>query len=265
MPTAEKEKTIEQAKGWFEKSVGLVFTDYRGLSVKEMQQLRSLLRVKGGELHVVKNTLFRRAAGAVIESFPSELHNGPTAIAFVFENETDCAKVLWDFSVSHKAFEVKGGYFGGSVFDNRGVERLSKLPSREVLIAQVIGAIAAPLTGLVGVVEALYAQPIRTVYAAADKLGAAPDDTTAEAPAPAEPDASPPGAVEAEVAGAPERAASTASPSESDEAAASTASADSAETETSQERTETPVSAAPEPADESDESSPSNESNEPQE
>ncbi len=59
MPTAEKAQVIDQAKAWYDKSVGVVFTDYRGLSVKEIQGLRSDLRKKGGELHVLKNTLFR--------------------------------------------------------------------------------------------------------------------------------------------------------------------------------------------------------------
>ena len=184
MPTAQKERAIEQAKQWYDKSVGLVFTDYRGLKVKELQQLRRSLSSKGAEIHVIKNTLFRLAAGEEAALFPDELHNGPTAIAFVFQNESEVAKVLFDFEKQTKTLSVKGGYFGGQVFDAKRVEALSKLPPRDVLIAQVIGTIAAPLTNLVGVIEALYADPIRTIGAVSDKMneGAPPAEAKAEEP-----------------------------------------------------------------------------------
>ncbi len=170
MPTAEKAKVIEQAKDWYQRSSGLIFTDYRGLKVKEMHELRANLRAKGGELHVLKNTLFRLAVGDEVSKLPEEFHNGPTAIAFVFENETDCAKTLFDFAQSSKKLEIKGGLFSGKAFTSKEVESLSKLPSRDVLIAQVIGAIAAPLSQLVGTIEAIYADPIRTIGAVADKV-----------------------------------------------------------------------------------------------
>lgn len=170
MPTAEKAKAIEEAKDWYAKSKGLVFTDYRGLKVKEIQELRRQIRSKGGEMHVIKNTLFRIAAGSDVEAFPADFHNGPTAITFVFENESAVAKSIFDYAQTHKTLIVKGGFFGGKTFDAKGVEALSKLPAREVLIAQVIGAIAAPLSNLVGVIEALYADPIRVIGAVADKV-----------------------------------------------------------------------------------------------
>lgn len=170
MPTAEKAKTIEQAKDWYSKSVGVVFTDYRGLKVKEVQQLRRDLRKKGADFHVLKNTLFRIAAGDDAAKLPDDLHNGPTAVAFVFENETDCAKAILDYAKTNKNLKVKGGFFGGRVFNAKEVEALSALPPRNVLIAQVIGAIAAPLTTLVGTIEALYADPIRVIGAVADKV-----------------------------------------------------------------------------------------------
>ena len=186
MPTAQKEKVIQQAKDWYDKSVGLVFTDYRGLKVKELQQLRKSLSAKGAEIHVIKNTLFRLAAGEGAAQFPDELHNGPTAIAFVYENESEVAKVLFDFEKQTKTLSVKGGFFGGQVFDAKGMEALSKLPPRDVLIAQVIGTIAAPLTNLVGVIEALYADPIRTIGAVSDKMN---EGAPAMEPKPEEPKA----------------------------------------------------------------------------
>lgn len=171
MPTAEKARVIEQAKEWYSKATGVVFTDYRGLSNKEISTLRNDLRKKGGELHVIKNTLFRIAAGEDTAVLPDELHNGTTAFAFVFENEAGVAKALLDYSKSSKKLAVKGGVFGGKALTSKDVEALSELPPRDVLIAQVIGAIAAPLSNLVGTVEALYADPIRVIGAVADKVG----------------------------------------------------------------------------------------------
>jgi len=180
MPTAEKAQVIEQAKDWYARSSGVVFADYRGLKVKEIQELRKKLRASGGEIHVLKNTLFRLAAGEDVSKMPEEMHNGPTAVAFIFSNESECTKTLLDFAQSSKKLAVKGGFFGGKAMSAKEVEALSKLPPRDVLIAQVIGAIAAPLTSLVGVIEALYADPIRVIGAVADKVAEG-----APAPAPA--------------------------------------------------------------------------------
>lgn len=194
MPTAQKAETIEQTKEWYSKSSGVVFTDYRGLKNKEIATLRNDLRKKGGELHVVKNTLFRKAVGEDATGLPDDLHNGTTAFAFVYENESDVAKALLDYARTSKKLVVKGGMFGGRALDAKQVEELSNLPPRNVLIAQVIGAIAAPLTTLVGTIEALYADPIRVIGAVADKVAEGSPLPTAEIP-PAEeastPDAEP--------------------------------------------------------------------------
>jgi len=201
MPTAEKEKTIEQAKEWYSKSSGVVFTDYRGLKVKELQALRSDLRKKGAEIHVLKNTLFRIAAGDDAAKLSDDLHNGTTAFAFVFENEADIAKALVDYARTSRKLVVKGGFFGGKAYTSKQVEQLSQLPPRDILIAQVIGAIAAPLTTLIGTIEALYADPIRTIGAVADKVAEA-------SPAPAAPVAEAPPVTEAAPVEAPEPIAS---------------------------------------------------------
>jgi len=217
MPTAEKSKVIEQAKDWYAKSTGVFFTDFRGLKVKEMQALRKDLRSKGGEIHVLKNTLFRIAAGEDAAKLPTDLHNGTTAVAFVFENESAVAKALLDYAKSSKKLVVKGGFFSGKSLDAKGVTALSELPPRDVLIAQVIGVIAAPLSNLVGVVEALYADPIRVIGAVAEKVAeGSPIPVEAPAPvaeAPAE-EATPAEAPAAEEASAPEVAAEEA-PAES--------------------------------------------------
>lgn len=202
MPTAiptrskypkDKQTKLKQAEGWYAKSVGLVFADYRGLTVHEAQAFRSSLRQKGAEVHVLKNTLFRKAASEVADQLPAEYHNGTTAYIFIFEDEAGCAKAVMDYAATNKKLHVKGGFISGKVMTAKDVESLSKLPPREVLIAQVIGAIAAPLSSLVGVVEALYADPIRVIGAVADKVAegsplpaAAPATEEASSPAPSE-------------------------------------------------------------------------------
>jgi large subunit ribosomal protein L10 len=206
MPTAEKARTIEQAKEWYSKSSGVVFADYRGLKVKELQGLRADLRKKGAELHVLKNTLFRIAVGDHVNSLADDHHNGTTAYAFVFENEAEVAKALLDYARTSKKITVKGGMFNGRGLSVKEVEALSELPPRDVLIAQVIGAIAAPLTTLVGTIEALYADPIRVIGAVADKVaeGSPIPEPTASAEPAAEAPAAEPAAEEAPATEAPE-------------------------------------------------------------
>lgn len=170
MPTAAKAQVIDQTKEKFEQATGVFLTEYRGLTVQDMQNLRASLREKGGELKVIKNTLFRKALGETADALTDELGSGPTAFAFVYENETDCAKILVDYTKTNKAFVVKGGMLNGKIMDAQAVENFSKLPPRDQLIAMVIGAVAAPLSTLVGTVEAIYAQPIRVIGAVADKV-----------------------------------------------------------------------------------------------
>lgn len=224
MPTVQKANTIEQAKEWYSRSTGVVFTDYRGLKVKEFQTLRKQLRAKGGEIHVIKNTLFRLAAGDDVAKLTDDLHNGTTAVAFLYENESEGAKVLVDFATASKKLVIKGGYFGGKAFDAKSVEAISKLPTREVLLSQVIGAIAAPLSNLVGVVEALYADPIRVIGAVADKVAEG-----SPIPAPAVEAAAP--AVVEEAPAAEEAPATEEAPADApaEEAAAEAPTADAAE------------------------------------
>jgi len=189
MPTADKVRIVEETTERLARAGGVFLTEYRGLTVPQLQRLRADLKSKGGELKVLKNTLFRRALGEKAETLTDEAGSGPTAVAFAYENESECAKVLLDFSKVNKTFVVKGGLVEGKYFDAAGVEAFSKLPSRDQLIAMVVGAIAAPLSNLVGTVEALYAQPIRTIGAVADKVAEGGTPAPAAAATPAQEDA----------------------------------------------------------------------------
>jgi len=169
MPTAQKANVIEETKEMYTRSKGVVITDYRGLKVKEMQQLRKDLGAKGGEIHVIKNTLFRRAIGEHADTMTNEMKDGPSAIAFFYDNETECAKVLLEFVRTSKKLAIKGGIFDGKAMDAAQVESFSRLPSKSVLLSQIIGLIEAPIANIIGCVEAIYAEPIHTIAAVADK------------------------------------------------------------------------------------------------
>lgn len=174
MATPKKVATVEQTRKWYEQSIGLIFTNYSGLTVGEMQELRKSLKSVGAEFHVVKNTLFRRALGDDIAKLPEDLHSGTTATVFVYREQPACAKAVVTFGKSHQALQIKGGYFDGRVFSAKEIEELSKLPSREELLSMIVGLVAAPISNVVGVMNEIIAAPIRVVDAIIEKHRAAP-------------------------------------------------------------------------------------------
>lgn len=216
MPTAAKVKQIEQIQERYKRASGVIFTEYRGLSVPALQRLRRKLASEGAEYSVVKNTLFKRAAGEDAEKFPEAMTSGPTAVAFVYKDEMATTKALFDFIKEQKTFVVKGGFLEGKLYDGAQMEALSKLPPKDVLISQVIGIIAAPLSNLVGTIQEIYAAPIRAIGAVADKAAEnAPAPAKAEAPAEAAPAAEEAPAAEAPAAeAAPEPEPTAEAPAE---------------------------------------------------
>lgn len=134
-----------------------VLTDYRGLSVREVTELRAKLREEGISYRVTKNTLLRIAAKntpALAEIDPKTF-TGPTALAISSEDEVAPARVIFQYAKEHEALEIVGGITGdGSVLTAAEVKALALLPTREQLLAQVVGTIAAPLSGFVGVMGA---------------------------------------------------------------------------------------------------------------
>ncbi|MER3413969.1 MAG: 50S ribosomal protein L10 [Armatimonadota bacterium] len=180
---------VAQTRQWYEESVGVIFTDYRGLSVPELQALRNSLRDVGAEYHVIKNTLLRLAMGSDVESLPPELHNGPTATAFILGEQPAVAKTIVEFAKTHKQLEVKGALIEGRVLSKEEVEELARLPSRQELLAMIAGLVAAPMSNLVGVLNEVIAAPIRVIAAIEEKVAAGGVLTapTAEEPNDSEP------------------------------------------------------------------------------
>ena len=152
MKREEKARVIEELA---EKLRGgtAVLVDYQGMDVAQSTQLRARSREAGVEFVVAKNTLTRRAADEAGVEDLSEYLVGPTALAFS-EDPVASAKLMAEFAGQVESFSLKGGLLeGGRVLDEAGVVALSRLPGREQLLAQVVGGISSPLTGLVNVLN----------------------------------------------------------------------------------------------------------------
>ena len=182
----------------FHGSAGAVLTDYRGLTVKQLQDLRRALG-ENANYAVVKNTLTQIAAGeAGVEGF-DDLLTGPTAIAFINGDVVEAAKGLRDFAKANPSLIIKGGLFEGKQLDAKEFAKLADLESREVLLAKLAGDMLASLSQAVYLLNAPISQAARLAGALQAKAEqdpsvlhggagepAAPADDTAEAPAPEE-------------------------------------------------------------------------------
>jgi large subunit ribosomal protein L10 len=173
MPTSQKEDLVGQIKDRLNEAGALLLVDYRGLSVKEMQELRNNLRAAGSELKVYKNSLTEIAIRELALPSLDEYLAGPTAIVFTGEDPVAPAKALTTFARLHKMLEVKGGLVENVVVDADGVKAIATLPSREELIAKLLGTMLNPLTGFARVLNGPVEAFARTVQAVADQKAAA--------------------------------------------------------------------------------------------
>jgi large subunit ribosomal protein L10 len=150
---AQKEKVVEELGQIFESSGVVVVAHYEGLTVAEMQDLRGRARESGSSVRVAKNRLAKIALqGKSCESIADYL-TGMTVLTFS-EDPVAAAKVAEDFAKSNKKFEILGGAMGDSALDRAGVEAVSKMPSREELIASIVGCIGAPASNIAGAIGA---------------------------------------------------------------------------------------------------------------
>ena len=151
MPRPDKVEAVKEIAADLRATDVYYFVDYRGLTFSEASELRARLTKVDASLKVVKNTLAKiAAADAGVEGL-NELLQGPTAIAYCHGDPVRVAKTIQDFIKEKKKAAIRGGKLQRSMLTASEVEKLAALPSREQLIAQLVGTIAAPLTGLVGV------------------------------------------------------------------------------------------------------------------
>jgi large subunit ribosomal protein L10 len=162
----QKERVVEQLAQRLRDSETLMVADYRGLTMPEIDELRSRLLEAGARFTVVKNTLTRRAAEAAGKQDVLELIDGPTAIAFL-EAEGDpvaVAKVLSETARAHDVLVIRGGVIEGALVGDAEIKQLATLPPADVLRAQLAGAVVAPLTMVVG----LFTAPLRDLVGVID-------------------------------------------------------------------------------------------------
>ncbi|MCR8958366.1 50S ribosomal protein L10 [Variovorax sp. CCNWLW225] len=171
---SEKEAVISDVTSLAAKAQTLVMAEYRGITVADMTKLRTEARSKGVTLSVLKNTLARRAvAGSAFEVVGDQM-TGPLIYGFS-EDAVAAAKVVADFAKTNDKLVIRGGAFGGKVLDVEGVKQLANIPSKEVLLSQLLGLMQSPIS-----------RTARVLAALAEKRGggeAAPADAPAEAQA----------------------------------------------------------------------------------
>jgi large subunit ribosomal protein L10 len=171
---SEKEAVISDVTSLAAKAQTLVMAEYRGITVADLTKLRTEARSKGVTLSVLKNTLARRAvAGSAFEVVGDQM-TGPLIYGFS-EDAVAAAKVVADFAKTNDKLVIRGGAFGGKVLDVEGVKQLANIPSKEVLLSQLLGLMQSPIS-----------RTARVLAALAEKRGggeAAPADAPAEAQA----------------------------------------------------------------------------------
>jgi len=227
----DKEQVVAELTDRLSKAETLLVADYRGLTMPQIDTLRSRLLESGARFHVVKNTLTRRAAEAAGADALLALLEGPSAIAFI-EADGDmvaAAKAFADAARESRILAIRGGVMSGRTMTAAEVESLATLPPLEVLRGQVIGAILGPLNAIAGLINA----PLQNLYGLIDariEQLEAQGDTSASAAPVAEPEAAP--------------AAEEETPAEAEEPTQADATASAAEESTDEQEAEAPEPAA---------------------
>jgi large subunit ribosomal protein L10 len=222
MPNSEKVSAVSEIVDHFNSSAATVLTEYRGLTVKQLSQLRRTLG-SGTTYAIVKNTLTKRAAAEAGVAIDESLLVGPTAIAFVKGDPVEAAKGLRDFAKTNPLLIIKGGFYEGKALSAAEVGKIADLESREVLLAKVAGVLKALPTRAAGLFQAPLSQMARLAAALEQKQreagGSAAASTEAEPGTEAEPSTEATASTEA--APSTEAAASTEAAPSTDTAAGS--------------------------------------------
>jgi large subunit ribosomal protein L10 len=236
-PRAEKVAVVDEVRERLNDATGSVVTEYRGLTVTQLAELRQRLSAAGGDYKVYKNTLVRLAITSGPHEQLADYLTGPTAIAFVHGDVSAVAKALRDFARTNPALVIKGGLLEGSTLSASELAVLADLPSRDVLLARLAGGIAAPLQQLAGLLQALPRNLAYGLSALLDQQGGAPESVTAAAPEVEAPSAGTeePADTSAESESEPESAAAAESPTLEEGADATETAEESPATETAEE------------------------------
>lgn len=156
----QKEELVKDLAEKFSKSTSVVFSDYTGLTVSDLRDLRKELNKEKGEYAIVKNTLIKLAldksglfAQASSKNLIKEKFTGPAAVGLGYGDETFIARTLYNFAKSHLQLKFKCGIVEGKLLQKEEIEELAKLPTKQELLAKVVGSIKAPISGFVNVLS----------------------------------------------------------------------------------------------------------------
>ena len=151
----QKQAVVSEIREKIENSGSLVLVDYRGLTVEQVTNLRNKYREAGVQYKVYKNTMMKLAFKELgLEDFNQYLE-GPSAVAFSGEDLTAAARITNEFAKSNEILVIKAGILEGKILDNNGVKAIANIPSREVLIAKLLGSLKAPVSNFVYMLDAL--------------------------------------------------------------------------------------------------------------
>jgi len=159
MPTIEKEQILQDTNERIRDIRGIYLADFSGMSVEKLSLLRKRCREQQVQFRVIKNTLLKRAFNGRGISELDPFLEGPTGLVFSPVSEMTPAKILSDFAKEHERPRIKAAVVDGRLFDQASIVRLAALPSREVLLSQVLATFIAPMTTLLAVIEATIALP----------------------------------------------------------------------------------------------------------
>lgn len=173
MPNADNKAMLERIKSDIDGAGAIWVVNYRGLTVKDIQTLRRSIRETGSSMRVYKNTIMHIALEETNSPSLDEVLEGPSAFVFTGEDPVAAAKVLKDFSKENEALEIKGGMMDGSYLDAEQVQTVASLPTREELIAKLLGTISNPLAKTVRVLNGPMESFARVVSAIKEQKEAA--------------------------------------------------------------------------------------------
>jgi len=166
----EKNKILEELVQKFKDAKSVIFTEYRGLDVASISELRNSMRDSGVEYKIAKKTLIKLAAKENgIDELPEDVVAGPVAVAFSYEDQVVVASLLAKFAKDHEQVKLIGGILDGKVIDASVVKELASIPSKEELYAKLLGSMNSPISGFVGVSSGVVSGFVRALNAVKEK------------------------------------------------------------------------------------------------
>ncbi len=169
MRKAEKIQMVAELQEALAEPGAFILTGYRGLTVKEMNAVRRAISQAGGRMRVVKNSLLRRALADGEKAELAQFLEGPVAVTFAPEDAVPVLKAIADFAKGHEALAFKGGWMDNQVLDGSVLAKIATLPPKEELLARLAGVLYAPLSRLVGVLQAGPRDLVLTLRAVAEQ------------------------------------------------------------------------------------------------